>query len=796
MNPVPQRRRLSLWGSVLLILWLNGCGGPRPGAGVAFLELSPRSATIHVDETQTFTVLAKDLDGNPVNGVDLSWASSSPEVATVAGGVATGVGAGETIITVSANDVTSNSATLNVTSAEQPSSFQLIDEALSEGEMDEETALTYKVFATFGDERLPAKFRGDDTGRDSTLLMTKLASTFDTLSPAAQATLQPFLLTPPEPGSWLEQQAASDSLEPQQIEWGTVVTLNDKVKVWYQTRYAGDDARAQKIADELDRIIWPKLTNLMRKPRPDCGAACPEGGGDERLDIYLVNINRAYTAGARAGGATYAYIVLGRTDSFATVAHEFMHAVQFAYPNASDDEYDWLFEATATWATDYVYPKSNMDPDFPATQEEQTEAFSFLNATETPLETTDDAHEYGAYLLPFYLAGYGREGAGAVRTMWENATQASSLVAVNAALSSRGGFAEVWPKFVLYNWNQEPVDEYQTWDELSDGASAATHFTVGSVGEDKLPADVKHLSALYYTLEFTSERIHSVIVENPFAEGGEPTANVQAIVKIGGQWRAPEDWTKLSRKKFCRDKPEEHVEELVLIVSNSEWQDRSRVLGAGNLKVKALEEGCTCEAIAEVKKWTASATFSYSAEASDETYAINHAVSADVSGTIEPTFGFGGMGSPSGTATIQETVHLAESGQFFSSIAGSGSPTDTPEDVSALFLSIDVPNCRYNVGVRVYVEATLTNDLGETAQGEAHLGGFGTAWRPIPDDLILSHSGSYPAHSYGYLEARNDLTDAFSNNFIDGMLQYILGEEGMGIATVTWSFSPLDPPDP
>lgn len=777
------------------------CGGERSSPGVATIELSPTSETIEIDETQAFTAVAKDADGNPVTGVNFSWASSNTAVATVSSGVATGLTAGTTQITASANGVTSNSATLSVTSAEQPSSFQLIDDALAQGDIDEETALTYKVFATFGDERLPAQYRGNDTGRDSSLLMTKLASIFDTLSPAAQAILQPFLLTPAEPGSWLEL-SEGGKLQTQQIEWGTVVTANDKIKVWYQERYAGDnggdDARAQKIADELDRIIWPRLTNLLRTPRPDCGAACAEGGGDERLDIYLTNINRAYAAGARNGGATYAYIVLGRTDSFTTVAHEFMHAVQFAYPNASDDEYDWLFEATATWAEDYVYPKSNMDPDFPATQEEQPQALSFLAATETPLETTDDAHEYGAYLLPFYLAGYGREGAGAVRSIWENATQASSLGAVNTAISSRGGFSKVWPQFVLYNWNQEPVTKYQTWDELESGASAATHFTVGAVGEDELPANVSHLSALYYSFEFTSERIHSVIVENPFAKGGEPTASVQAIVKIGGQWRAPEDWTKVERKKFCRDKPEEHIEELVLIISNSEWQNRSHVLSAGKLKVKALAEGCTCEAIAEVKEWTGNATFSYDVLADDGLHRVNLAVGAEVSATLQTSM-YGGLGNATGHGDINET-HQTYDPQgnlhFNSSIIGSGNPVPAPfqDDESVMVLVFDPVNCLYTMGVRVYVAATATDIIGATRQVVARVGNFSTAWRPIPDGLGLSGGGSYPVHTASYLEAQPELIDAFllDNYYI----HQILGEEGMGAATVSWSFVPVEPPGP
>src|SRR5687768_618260 len=47
---------------------------------------------------------------------------------------------------------------------QEPSSYELIDQALAAGRINEETAFKYRVFAAFGDERLPAQYRGDDGG--------------------------------------------------------------------------------------------------------------------------------------------------------------------------------------------------------------------------------------------------------------------------------------------------------------------------------------------------------------------------------------------------------------------------------------------------------------------------------------------------------------------------------------------------------------------------------------------------------------------------------------------------------
>ncbi|RKG69120.1 Ig-like domain-containing protein [Corallococcus sp. CA054B] len=788
--------RAVLAGVTLLFsaAWFSACTCPKKQGAVKTIELTPPSAAIQVGETQTFTAVAKDEGGKVLEDVGFTWTSSNPAVATIADGTATGQTPGETGITASAKRVTSNGVTLSVAPAEQANSLQRIDAARARGELNDETALIYKVFAIFGDERLPRQYLGDDRALDGTALMDELVESVGTLSSEAQATLQPFLLTPPEAGSWfaLREAAGEERATARQVSWGTVVTANNKVKLWYHKRFAGDAVRAQRIADEIDGVIWPKLTGLLREPLPDCGAACPRGGGDERIDIYLVDTRVSLARRFSCCQGSSALVLLSRQASFSVVAHELMHVIASAYPRDSSQEYHWLSEASAKWAENYVYPKSNMDPDYPSTDDEHFSAQRFLLLPDFPLEYRNNAHEYGAYLLPFYLAGPGQAGSAVVKTIWENATNPSSLGAVNAAIA--GGFEKVWPEFVLHNWNQDPVTDYRAWDGLQAHAQATGTFHVDAPGEESLTTNVKHLAANYYAFTFTSDDVHKVIVENPLAASADPAARVQALVKIGGQWRAPEDWTKLQKKKFCRDKPEEHVEELVIIISNSEWQDRSHVLADDLVTVKSLKEGCTCPDLSEIKKWTGHIAFSYSASGANSHYTIQTEVSADVTATLE-TSRFGGPGSPTGTATIHQTVRDATDGHLVSSTEGSGNPTPIVppnEKGSVLLLSLDQDHCRYNLGGRVFINATVNG----TSQVGTHVGGIGTAWRPLPDDLVLEGGGSYPAHSSNYLENLPDLTDSFGGTFIDSWLLQILGEQGLGSASVTWRFAPVVPHPP
>ncbi len=90
-----------------------------------------------------------------------------------------------------------------------PTSIDLIDEALKNGKLDEVTALVYKVYAVFGDPRLPAEFRGANKAiRSGTEIMSEAQGRYDTLPAATQALLLPFLIPPYYAGSWDDQQPA------------------------------------------------------------------------------------------------------------------------------------------------------------------------------------------------------------------------------------------------------------------------------------------------------------------------------------------------------------------------------------------------------------------------------------------------------------------------------------------------------------------------------------------------------------------------------------------------------------
>jgi hypothetical protein len=480
------------------------------------------------------------------------------------------------------------------------SSDELIDAAVERGEIDAETALIYHVFVAFGDPRLPARYRGDDSKPSEREIVGQLIERFNQLSPQAKATLEPFTIPPYHTGSWWgarfgPARTSTPSLSPAELrcgqtgkvddplfnQWHYVDSTGGAVRIWWQARYAADEAKARNYAKVVDDI-WLKLAALMRRqPLSDEGNIKSCRGGDNRLDISLVDLGNngetwPYTSDPVA---TPSYILLQRSAGIGTLIHELMHSFQFAYDVAGTySEYRWWREATASWAIHYVDPAFNYEHRY---------AGHFLGAPELPLEfySLEEqhrgySHQYGAYLLPlFQQLRTGQPDF--VRSSWEQFEHfTNSLAAINSLLD--GGFGKQWPEFTLRNINQPPVDDYHKADKLIDYARLKLNQRVELQGAPSvayaLDGEVPHLAAHYFHFMFTDANARSVAFKNPFFKGDFPTARVQAVYRIGiNQW-ATEDWTNKQYATFCRDLLAERVSELYVVISNSEWSNRSHVL--------------------------------------------------------------------------------------------------------------------------------------------------------------------------------------------------------------------------
>jgi hypothetical protein len=459
-------------------------------------------------------------------------------------------------------------------------SLQLITQALEAGLISTEQAALYRVQAVVGDPALPAQYVGNDDGLDGSTVMAEVVANFEKFSAATQTQLQPYLLPPAAEGSWFSRhEATAAGATGGQPEWDTVATANGKVKVWYRTQFASHGARAVAIARAIDQKIWPSLTTWMRQPLPDCGGGCATGGGDDRIDIYLTNVRRDYTQPFTCCSGSSGFAVLRADTSFAYVARALMYIIQFSYPFHSIEEYRWMMSATAQYAMHYVYPAANEDPDYPARHQEHARAGDYLYRTLYELEWVDDAHEFGAYLFFYWL-----DDPSTVPDVWNAAENPDSLAVINEQVSD--GLQWGWPRFAVDNWNREPVDFYRRTDELRIGPETIEEFDMSAEGTEEFVIDIPHLTSYYFRFTFPNRSLKRIAVYNPIAGSSESTGAMWAIMKIDGTWRAPQDWSERSHEVFCRDEPNQNLEELVIVLANSEWQDRQHTVKTENGSVR------------------------------------------------------------------------------------------------------------------------------------------------------------------------------------------------------------------
>jgi hypothetical protein len=207
-------------------------------------------------------------------------------------------------------------------------------------------------------------------------------------------------------------------------------TCNSRVCVHYVTE--GPHAAAPSFAGEVRSAATRSLRRFddwgWRAPLRDAGR-----GGDDRPDIYLVDLPRQIFGYAAAEGywiqggphAYFGYAVVDRNFADqcalsggpctstqkgslmrATVAHELFHLTQFGYDATADA---WLMEGTAVWVEDQVFPTIKDNVNYLWAEPNK------LRNPEWPLDHPH-ANWYGNWIFFRYLSE--RFGRIVVRRIW------------------------------------------------------------------------------------------------------------------------------------------------------------------------------------------------------------------------------------------------------------------------------------------------------------------------------------------------------------------------------------------
>lgn len=406
-----------------------------------------------------------------------------------------------TAVPTSGGSALPGSPTPNVVPADEPTgptSADLIRAARERGDLTAEDAAVYRVFAAFGDDRLPDAYRGDPVGAEDHLATRDAAGLWDDLSDEQREAIAPYFIPPIYAGSWGDPAAEADgqdlpltaglgaaggpvraAVDPKDCAseqlrgdfYVNVPAVGGKVRIWWRNGIetsARFGTIASTLVTELEERIWPTLTSLMgREPLSDAAVPC-FNGEDGALDIYLSNEylglgTQALTI-AYPGRCTVTpvFIIVTETSAEALpvqpwkLAHEFFHAIQFTYDYAGPcAEYAAMDEATATWAAEHVYPEL---------QFEWNGYERWFAGNGGSLYNHARCLSYCSW--PLFASITNRHGDDRVRLLYEaTETVASDYDAIE--IMAPGGIDAYWPQFVRDLWDDH--EEHNVWRDWDPG---------------------------------------------------------------------------------------------------------------------------------------------------------------------------------------------------------------------------------------------------------------------------------------------------------------------------------------
>jgi hypothetical protein len=344
--------------------------------------------------------------------------------------------------------------------------------------------------------RADAVLDGDVGGeQDATLALRDLARALPSLDPAERQRAQALLARPTS-----QTDPYGDTYRaPSKRTCSTNVCVH-----WVSRTSDAPPSRAwvSRTMDIMKRTWAREVGSLdYRRPARDGGR-----GGDGKFDVYLKDVGSSGLYGYCAPERTTrnskwtasGYCVLD--DDFArsqfgsppinslkaTAAHEFFHAVQFAYDYAEDA---WFMEATATWMEERVFDSVN--------DNRQYLRHGQLGAPGRPLDIFQDfgGAQYGNWVFFEYLSHRFKNTV--VRTAWRRAAADGadrgffSIQAVEAALPV--GFPGVFGKYAAAN--TAPSRFYAEGDHWKAAPPARRHELTGTDREAGSSFRIDHLAS-------------------------------------------------------------------------------------------------------------------------------------------------------------------------------------------------------------------------------------------------------------------------------------------------------------
>jgi|GEM_PF-3900335 len=458
-----------------------------------------------------------------------------------------------------------------------------IEEAFEKKEISEEEYIVLRFQEAFEPEALPAAYQSDEHGprpNDNSFLFYMLRTRWDTFSPETKKALHKYYVPSWDPDSiWydpeqkneLSMTASVDNESGEKLaapvqqftDWLTIVpaaaAVTNKLngydfKIYFVN--SGDEGKATVVTNALVKAYKKYKAAGMAEPTDWIWAdvqTIPNGDlGSERLENVMNDGVRRCTIRIERNQDT--------KHLETTAAHELFHCFQesMQLPNYVTDE--WIWESTAVWSEEYVFPDYNTEHDY--------DPDYFMELNKDFLDKAENK-DYGAYLWWFYLSQ--KAGKSPVPIL-KGLQNAKDQMGSRNSLKHRPQWYEEQKEFALWNVNYKPFKYYQDSDnkpsEIPYGDSAE-YKDVKKGDKFSMPVDMD-TGGMKYFVYIVNDNVKKLTFN---LEGGNKHAHdklgVQMIYKVGDN-RLYEDVSDRDKVVFCRTRPSEKVSKVLLIVNNAD----------------------------------------------------------------------------------------------------------------------------------------------------------------------------------------------------------------------------------
>jgi hypothetical protein len=200
----------------------------------------------------------------------------------------------------------------------------------------------------------------------------------------------------------------------------------------------------------------------------------------------------------------------------AMLAHEFMHAIQYAMrPQREEEDEYWYWEASAQWAPKLVFP----DSEGYASSSQYYSDFTWYTYS-----SLDNAHQYGMFLLNAYLEEK-LMGDGGMKRIWESSRSDPSSWDSVISTASLHSVGDIWGGFAAEVSNEGLSDE---------GLYEPVYLVSPLV--DGISEEVKYLGTHYFLSDgdLSVSASGDVVLSSPSGWGDEVSAGPGEIVGVTG----------------------------------------------------------------------------------------------------------------------------------------------------------------------------------------------------------------------------------------------------------------------